>query len=223
MLGLHGRPKRGWAPTVLSNPLGCQVVGSQQAGGSLAISRLRLAGRLDLSQAATGAPVSPWYSRACSKLSHVMGYVVSKGAPSDCQSTAGQWQGNYPHKQRGRQVPVGQSPGSGWVSVVQPLESYQTWKGRSADIAPPPTRGVGSHSLVWGANPSCPGRCSELLQSSAWPARRVLGYPSGEVAAQCWDAGCAKLQKVAAGVVACTGAQQGTVPKWYQAGASASG
>ena len=77
-------------------------------------------------QAATGAPISLWYSRAYSKLSHAIGYVMPKGALSGCLSTAGQGQGNHPHKQRGRQVPVGQLPGNGWVSVVQPSENYQT-------------------------------------------------------------------------------------------------
>ena len=52
---------------------------------------------------------------------------------------------------------------------------------------------------------------------------RVPGYPSGEVVAQCWDAGCAKLEEVAMGAATHMGAQQGMVPKWYQAGASASG
>ena len=137
MLGLHGRPKRGWAPTVWSNPLGCQVVGSRQAGGSPTVGRLGLAGGLDPLQAAIGAPISLWYSRAYSKLSHATGYVVPKGAPSGCPSTAGQWQGNHPHKQRGRQVPVGQSLGSGWVSVVQPSENYQTWRAWQQTWRPP--------------------------------------------------------------------------------------
>ena len=42
------------------------------------------------------------------------------------------------------------------------------------------------------------------------------------MAAQSWYANCSKIQEVTPGAVTSAGTQQGTVPKWHQAGASTS-
>ena len=103
-----------------------------------------------------------------------------------------------------------------WLEVTRP-------RGPSNKRTTPHTRRGGSKGLVQGATPSSPRGCSKLLKSAERPARRVTGSPGREVAAQCWDAHCSKVQQMAAGAVTGTGAEQGTVPKWHQASASMSG
>ena len=102
-----------------------------------------------------------------------------------------------------------------WLEVTRPRVPSNK---RTA----PHTRRGGSKGLVRGATPSSPRGCSKLLKSAERPACRVTGSPGREVAAQCWDAYCSKVQHVATGVVTGMGAEQGTVPKWHQAGASTS-
>ena len=96
-------------------------------------------------------------------------------------------------------------------------------RGPSNKRTAPHTRRGGSKGLVRGATQSSPRGCSKLLKGAERPARRVTGSPGREVAAQCWDAYCSKVQQVAAGAVTGTGAEQGTVPKWHYASASVSG
>ena len=177
MHGLHGRPKRGWAPTVLSNPLGCQVVGSQQAGGSLAVGRLGLAGGLDLLQAATGAPISLWYSCACSKLSHATGLRGvergSKQLSKHCRATAGQPPTQAEGEAGTCRVVAGQ-----WLGVcsaaIGKLPDLEGW---SADMAPPTPGGL--VAIAW-----CGEQSHHAQGGAASCSRARRGQPIGSWATQ---------------------------------------